>query len=248
MGVLRPVVNRFQSVGSVESDIEPSKKIVTPATIMSASRPELARRARNRLVNGQKGAAYWAAAAFITDMEGSAARLTDKLFPKWHRGRTEFGELADIVADTAALLIISEGVLRGPKVHPLGKVAMLEILGQEGLKASWAGFRTAQFKKFTGEGLKIPVTPEGKEAMAEKMVGAGLAVATNELDNPTAKFAVGVASVAFATAGVKRGETVRRQYDKVYQILLDEGIIAKQQEAQVYEFPTNLSSTLPIAE
>jgi len=224
MGVFRPVVERFQGNGR-KSTVEPSDRIITPATIMSASRPELARRARNRLINGQKGAAYITAACFATDMEGSVARLIDKLFPGKGWGVSKFGIPADTIADSAALMIIGEGIIKGPKVHPLGKLATGMVLGQESFKAGWAGLRTVQFKAATGQRLEIPVQIEGKEAMVEKMFGIELAVITNELDSPAARLAIGSAALTVATAGSVRGEAIRRAYDRAYPIMLEEGIL-----------------------
>lgn len=96
------------------------------------------------------------------------------------------------------------------------------ILGQEGLKAGWALYRNAQYSEVSGERLSLPASAAGKEAMAEKLAGAGLAVAINDTDNPALRTGLGVGALYFAGSGAIRGEQARREYEPLIDRMMAE--------------------------
>ncbi len=186
--------------------------LTIPTVTMTAPRPVLAGVAADMLISGETLVTPWVAAALSTDMEGMLARVIDKRFPKSGLGSSSFGQKADIVADTLALMEISLAALAGPRVPILGKVAVATTLGHEGFKAAWGINKARVFKSAGGGVLYVTPTNEGKCSMAEKMVSVGLAVIASDLDAPVARQAFSAASLAFALMGTARGEIERRKY------------------------------------
>lgn len=206
MGILRPLVNRAQSV-SPEASIAPSDKRVTPANVMTASRPLLGVWAARTLLRGKKYAVGAAFIAGITDMEGYVARKVDQKWPESGRGRSNKGKMADPIADTIMLAEVATGALLGPRVSRLGKAAVIIAIGQEAYKAQQAIRLNNTYQALTGEALDVPITMKGKEAMAEKMLGVGLATLTNSFDNSLVRTVTGAAALGFSVAGALRGHS-----------------------------------------
>jgi hypothetical protein len=224
MGVLRPFIGAGPA--SVEG-VEPSDRLLTPATGLSASRPILSGVAASMLLKGQRPVTPVVMAMAATDMEGRVARFFDKHFPEAEIGSSKFGAEADQIADTLGILILSGAALAAPRISIAGKVAIGVALGQEGRKAAWALNAANTYKNSTrseenprGEKLVIPSLPEGKEAMAEKLVGVVFATAINDFDDPLIRRGLEVAALSFAGAGALRGERVRREYDRQYQEMM----------------------------
>lgn len=215
MGVLRPIVEFAHRDKPQER--EPSKRILTPATGVSATRPALGAKAGEKLIKGEKGALPYVAAMAITDgLDGWTATLFDKLFPDSGLGRSEFGAKADQYADSVAVLEVTVATLLAPRVSWLGKAAVATVLAQEGHKIQWAVRSAKDYYAQTGELLDIPTEPEGQESMAEKLVAACAAVATGETDNRLYRASFGALAMGFASAGSLRGERVRRHYNEVF--------------------------------
>ncbi|MCA9331933.1 hypothetical protein KC968_03270 [Candidatus Saccharibacteria bacterium] len=213
-------------VGAAQQDGQPltpaSDKLITPANAMTATRPMLAIKAAQMLINGRSGVGPVVAIMAATDMEGSVARFIDKQWPDSGLGTSTKGTKADKYADAVALLTVAGASLLAPRISKSGKLAVGTILTQEGYKTVWAGIRAAQFANETGQLLEIPVTMEGKEAMAEKFVALESAVLTGDTDNRLLRNVLGGTALAFAGIGAYRGEKVRSQYETVYQDLLSE--------------------------
>ncbi len=215
MGVFLPFVNE---VNYSELAVDPSDRIFTPATGMTAMRPPLAGAAAYMLMNEMKGAIVPTLVMAGSDMEGKVARWIDKHYPESGLGTSNFGADWDPRADTMALLILSGGVLRAPRVTRTAKAATGLVLGQEGVKAAWAitsNHRYNSIKPEDAENLSklLPVTKDGKEAMAEKFAAICCAVATNDFDNPYVRASLSAGAVAFASTGTLRGERVRNGYN-----------------------------------
>lgn len=191
---------------------------------MTASRVPLAIECHRRLVNGQKGAFYFAAASAASDMEGIPARFITKHWPDSGLGISKFGADWDPRADSAAALIIAAGALRAPHVSLLGKGAVAVVLGQEGFKTAWALKVDHDYQKLadTAEHLWLQPTKGGKEAMAEKLTALCLAVATNETRNPYSRVGLGSAAMFMAISGAMRGEEARQEYvQEIHDMFID---------------------------
>jgi hypothetical protein len=179
--------------------------------------------AANKLIKGER-ALGWVALAMGTDMEGTPARLIDKLWPKSGLGTSEPGMRADPVADTGAMIALARGILKSPRVPKTAKLGTAIILAQEVNKARWVAGKARDFKERTiseefpkGEVLNIPVTLDAKEATVEKMFAEGLATLTNEIESPFVREIAGFGSLYFAISGAVRAEKVRRGYDAQYE-------------------------------
>lgn len=144
-------------------------------------------------------------------MEGLVARGVDKWKPKSGRGTSTKGKLGDPIADTALLFELGTATIIAPKVSLLGKAAVAIVGIQEGVKAKQAIAKDRAHRALTGNPLDVPVTLQGKEAMAEKIVSSGLAVGTNEFRNPSIRLGLGVAAIGFAVAGAIRGHAAHRE-------------------------------------
>ncbi|HEY4963330.1 MAG TPA: hypothetical protein VIH90_01400 [Candidatus Saccharimonadales bacterium] len=229
MGIFRPLVNR--SLEIAPSDVEPSDKIVTVATGFTVARPTvLGMTAAYKLATGKKHAHRRVLATGASDAEGNIGRLWDRLFPKSGRGTTEAGAYLDPPADTIAAIEIGVGMLIGPKVSKLGKLATAIVIGHESYKAIWAWGRNKEYKQHSGEMLKIKPTVEGKESMAEKFSAIWLASVTNDMEPGFGKFAVGALALGFAIRGTTRGEGERKVYTQIAAQMITDAKIANEQE------------------
>jgi hypothetical protein len=225
MGVLRPLISQSQSVNK-EAGHQPSDTWLTPANAMTASRPILGGIAARMLVRGTPGASLVAAGAAATDMEGLVARAIDKKLPNSGRGTSTKGKLGDPIADSMMLFELGAGALAGRKVSPLGKIAIAIVGMQEALKAKQALAKDREYRTLTGESLNVPISFKGKEAMAEKMVASGLAIATHEISNPTGELALGIGAIGFAVAGAVRGHSAHRENMQIANELITNAQIA----------------------
>lgn len=217
---MRPF-QRFVDLAPVEKPlVEPSDKIVTPATAMTGSRPILAAKAADMLIKGQKPVAPLVALMALTDAEGKVARWFDAHYPDWGIGSTRVGAEADQIADSLAFLIVGQAILRAPRVSLAGKAAAGLVLAQEGYKSGWAIARALEYKQLTGEKLVIPTDPLGKEAVIEKCGAIICATLTGDTDKRTWRTAWGVAAAGFAVLGSGHGEQARRGYEQFYQDML----------------------------
>lgn len=189
-----------------EYTVDPEGRLINPANVLSASRPLLAARAAQMLIQGKRGVTPVVVAMAATDWEGNVARALDKYFPDLHIGTSEIGPEADQYADAAALLTVSLGALLAPRVSLAGKSAVGMVLGQEGMKLAWALRKSTDYAAATnGDRLVVPSSVVGKYAMAEKLIAVSLAVATNDVDPGGFRTALGTGAVTFAALGSARG-------------------------------------------
>lgn len=190
----------------IESDIKPSKKIITPANAMTVGRPAMALLAAKRLKNGEKGAFWPTAITGALDMDGKVARTMDRYCPQLERGTTEIGAKGDTYADASALLFIGGAILMAPRVPMSAKLGVTIILGQEGAKVAWALSADQAYKDAgSTDHLYIPPTMGGKAAMAEKFSALAAAAAANDVDNLIVKQGLGLVSLDLALTGSLRG-------------------------------------------
>ena len=167
---LSPIVNRAQSMKSGPEYL-PSDRILTPATGLTIARPILGAWAAERLYHGKKGVSPIVAVMAATDMEGRLARFISKHWPESGLGVSTAGADLDPLADTAAILEVAAAALVAPRVSTLGKMAVATMFGQEGFKTKWALGANKIYKAQTnGERLTMPVSNEGKEAMAKNLL------------------------------------------------------------------------------
>src|SRR5437016_3660232 len=92
----------------------PDEHLVTPATLLTASRPLIGLKIAHMLITGEKGTAPWAMVMGLTDMEGGLAKTIDKVFPGSGYGSTELGAALDPIADAAAVLEVCLASLVAP--------------------------------------------------------------------------------------------------------------------------------------
>ncbi len=225
MGIYRSFVSKAQGGGS--SKTQPtSEKILTPANVLTASRPIIGGIALANLIKG-KGDGTFRRSAFLvtalgaaTDMEGVPARLVDKRFPNSGRGSTVHGQKADPLADTIFAAEVAAGVVGGKNTSMLAKLSAVIIAAKESRKTKWYVGMNDKYANAlaangqTEEKLVIPVDNAGKEAMVEEMIGLGLAVATADLNKkPLLRTALGLAAIGHAVVAFTRGEQVLRHYD-----------------------------------
>jgi hypothetical protein len=227
-------------------------KPFTPADSLTVSRPLLAAKAAHMLINSEKGVTPIVIAVAATDMEGTFARQIDKWFPDSGWGTTAHGASWDTYADTSALLIVSGAALLAPRVTKGGKAAVGLVLGLETAKAGWGLHGNHKYMKAVNEHrvalntllegemdpdatlpllasinelprkLEIPASYLGKIAMAEKLTGVTLAVATNDFDNPVYRSGLTAGALYFASAGSYNGEIARREYRPFLDEMIDE--------------------------
>ncbi len=219
MGIYRPLIKGARSLEEFEAIDHSNDKPVTPGDVMTYSRPPLAAVAAWMLLTERRPASVVAGVAMATDMEGQVCRFIDKHWPGSGYGSTEHGARNDPIADTAALIEIAGAALKAPRVSVAGKIATASVVGFEGYKTQWALRRNYNFQKLTGDQLILPTSIDGKEAMAEKMTAIELAVATNDIDNPLFRAALGVGAMAFAGVGDIRGGRARRAYEPLIEDL-----------------------------
>lgn len=231
-------------------------KPFTPADALTVSRPILGAYAARLLLGGERGATPYVMAMAATDMEGKLARLIDKLFPGSGWGSTAHGAPWDTYADTAAVLEVAGAALKAPRVSLPAKLAVATILGQETYKVGWALRKNSQFSKAAKEReaveqewahlqadkrgielqdselptfsrkLELPASGDGKAAMAEKLSGLVLAVATNDFDNRGMRAGLSAGALYFAGIGAWRGEKARAAYEPIANQMIQEHIAA----------------------
>lgn len=209
--------------------VEVQDHLFTPANVMTVSRPIIAAKAAEMLINGKRGVTPVVLAAGATDAEGNVARAVDKWSvartgQKNGYGTTEAGKSGDPIADTLAFLEIAAAALKSPRTSALGKVAVGIVLGQESLKSTWAvRANKAHQDKYDGEKLVLDVTRTGKNATSAKFAALTGAVMTHDLEPGKARTAAGIAAVGSAITGAVLGEKARRGYNK--KDLAEKGIV-----------------------
>ena len=211
-------------IGEVKEPlIEPSDRLLTPANAMTVSRPLLALFAAHLLLQPERSripVTPIVVGMAATDMEGKVARWFDKHRPEWEIGTSKIGTEGDQIADTAAILIVGAAALRAPRVSLPGKLAIVTALGQEGVKTGWALKSQFEYGLEHGGKLEIPTLPDGKAAMAEKLTGVVLGVATNDFESFRVRVALGAGAVGFAGLGAMRGEHVRQEYEATFEDMM----------------------------
>jgi hypothetical protein len=212
MGVYRKLVKTAQTKSNPE--YQASKRILTPATVgMTAPRPVVAVKVAKMLLAGEKGVTPWVLGMIASDMEGIPARWLDKVVPDWNIGTSEFGAMADPVADWAALTIVAGAAMRAPRISKPAKAAMGLVFAQQTKKSIWyanAGRKyaaaTATPEKPKGEKLVLHIGEVNKEGMLEQMEAVGLAVATNDHDSPFIRNSLGGLAIGHAIPGAYHSE------------------------------------------
>ena len=218
MGIFRPIVERAQSTNRVDDIDHSNDKPFTPIDAISLTRPlYFGPKIARMLLDGERNVTPRMMAMAATDMEGIPARYVDTHRPGSGLGSTEHGQAVDTYCDTSGLIIVAGAALRAPRVSLGAKVAIGEVLGQEGFKAIWAASRALKYKQRTGEKLSLPPTYEGKEAIVEKLMAVTCAVATNDVDPGPARKALTAGALYFATTGAVRGERARQGYEDTIQ-------------------------------
>lgn len=226
MGIFKPFIGGVKDAQAFQSESHEHDKPFTVPDILTVSRPLLAVKAASMLLNSEKGVFPIVAIMGATDMEGKVARVIDKVLPNSGLGSTEHGAAWDTYADTLAILIVAGATLRAPRVTLPAKLATATILGQEGSKTAWALTRNHAYQRATGHRLKLPSSEQGKEAMAEKLSALGLAVATNDTDNPYVRASLSAAALGFAGIGSLRGERARVAYEPMIEEMLHNAQLA----------------------
>ena len=225
-------------------------KPFTPADAFTVARPLLAAKAGRMLLRGQKGVTKVVAAMAATDgADGKSARLIDRLAPDTGWGSTAHGAPWDTYADTGAILIVGGASLLAPRVTRGAKAAIGITLGQETTKAVWAirsnkaflgavdlhrdAINTSLAEDPEDEALiaelsllptklKLPSSAKGKAAMADKLTGLTLGVATNDFDNPVTRSGLTAGALYFSGVGAWNGEAARQAYKPDVRELIEE--------------------------
>ncbi|MFZ1248751.1 MAG: hypothetical protein WAQ24_00315 [Candidatus Saccharimonadales bacterium] len=260
MGIYRPVVEQFQRGGGAHKP-PTSKKIVSPATMLTVARPIIGGRVMYDLIKGNPGVTKKTIIGAATDMEGVPARGIDKFVsfltkqgvavPEWLQGRgaTEAGQQLDPPADTAFAAEVTTGVIFGKNTSPSAKLAAMIIAAKEGRKTAWYASKSKAYgdalseRGLEREKLIVPVSKAGKEGMTEALVGMVLAVTTSDLKDkkvPALRTIAGILAVGHAVVAFARGELVTRHYDTEATAMIAElkdGIIDGQEEFPFTEMP-----------
>lgn len=209
--------NKYRQCGKVafmNPEPSPDERFLTPATVMTLSRPLMAAKLSQNLIAGKGTVTHWMLAVGASDGEGYVARYMDKHHPEFRMGSTEIGKALDPIADTAAFLEISVAALKAPRVSKLGKIAVGIVLAGESVKTAWATWANIKHRRTTGEQLVIKPSRQGKIATAEKFAALTAAVATHDLKPGRKRTMLGILAVGTAIDGVIRGEKARREYNK----------------------------------
>lgn len=194
--------------------------LLTPATVISLSRPLAAEKVAHMVSNGERGTWPYLAYVPASDAEGKVARLIDKHFPGSGWGTTKAGTEIDWAMDSAAFMVMAQGVMRGPLVSRRAKAAVGLVLGSEMHKAAAILPISIAYKKASGERLKVPVDMVGKFATAAKFAALSLAVVTHELDPGKTRNEIGNLSLGLAAGGlVLNGLNVRRLSSEAHEML-----------------------------
>jgi hypothetical protein len=187
---------------------------VTPATILTASRPLLGLKVAHMLLTGEKGTGPWAAVMGLTDLEGGLAKTIDKVFPDSGYGTTEFGAAADPIADVAAVFEVAAASLAAKRVSNTAKLAAGIIIASDGVKAAWATRANARHRATTGQQLIIRPGIKGKTGTASKLVALAAIVSTHELEPGRRRTALGWSALGLAIFGSALSESARRDYSR----------------------------------
>ncbi len=190
----------------------PVEHLLTPANIMTASRPLIAGYIAYKLLNEEVGVTPLMVAMAASDAEGNVARAIDRFIPDSGYGCTEIGKSLDPIADTAAFMEVAAAALKAPRVSKLGKAAVGIVLMTEAVKTGWAVSADSRYRRKTGEKLVIAPTKTGKLATAEKFVALTAAVATHDLEPGPRRTAAGIVALGAALLGAFHGENARRGY------------------------------------
>lgn len=202
----------------------PSTRLLTPANLMTAARPELARRAAKKIMAGEPGALRLVILMAASDMEGKVARLCDTLVPDLEIGTSFLGEKGDTYADFLGLATVTGSILLSPWVAKRQKPVTAAICAQEGYKAQWALRANATYRRQTGakENLYIPPTPAAKAAMADKFAGVVLTVAALEAESTSERAGLEVMAGFYGMQGVRRAHGEIRGYQQTFAQMMAE--------------------------
>lgn len=216
-----PLVESSQEINTGITN-ENGRILTIPTSLMTFPRPMLAMKAASMLHRGESPVTPIVALTFATDMEGAPGRLIDKYLPDSDLGTSTFGARADIVADTAALVIVGGSAIVAPRMPLVSRVAVALTFGHEGFKSVWGLNKNRLWKNAGGQGnLYIKPTLDGKCSMAEKMTSIGLAVLSSDFDEHKYRQPIAAASLAFAVIGTARGEQERQEYEGVANEMID---------------------------
>ena len=191
--------------------------IVTPANLLTLSRPLIGAEVGRRLLAGETDVTPLVLVMAATDAEGFIARLMDKHLPQLERGSTHNGQIWDPIADTVAFLEVSSAALKAPYVSKPAKLAVGIMLASEAVKATWATISNVKHRLKTGQQLDIRPGMLGKTATGFKFTAVALAVATNDLEPCQARRQLGIAAIGAALSGAVLGEKARRGYSALLQ-------------------------------
>ncbi len=228
MGSLRQFISTDSAATHIEHEHEPSDRIITPATIMSASRVAMAFRIAYMLHADKRGVTLWGMALGASDMEGKVARFIDRRWPESGLGTSKFGAQADTYADGAAILILCPAVVTAPHISNRSKVTMGLIGAQEVKKVAWAKSANDQYLELTerklGEAKTLYIEPtiDAKEQIARKATAGLAALATHDLRDPISRFALDATCAGFGQAGMRQAEQVYAYYDVTFQEMMEQ--------------------------
>lgn len=228
MGVFRQFISTDSEATHIEHVVEPSDKIITPATIMSASRVVAAARIAYMLHTDKRGVTFWGMYLGASDMEGKVARWFDAHKPEWEIGSTVFGAKADTYCDGAAILILCPAIVAAPHVSNRSKAIMGGIGAQEVQKLAWAKGANDQWQELTerklgkAQTLYIEPTVDAKEAIARKAAAGLAALATHDLRDPLSRYALDATCAGFGQAGMRQAAGVYKDYDNTFQLMMED--------------------------
>lgn len=205
------LVQRAQAQRDTAYEAPTSRKIVTPANLLSLARPVIAGCiARN--IAKKRPVRSLAAVMIATDAEGVAARKIDQLFPNCGRGATVYGTRADVMADTSALMITASALLLSPKTDFMSRMAIGLIGAQEVHKSIWAIRRNQQYRQATnGNYPTVQPSAIGKESMLEKFMTTANALSAHEAVG-VKRVVHGIAALGLGILSVLHAESARRDY------------------------------------
>jgi phosphatidylglycerophosphate synthase len=203
----------YRSSMAVEEITTPPEHLLTPANIMTLSRPILGYFASKKILENEPGVTPLVVAMSVSDAtDGFVARYVDTHHPDSGRGSTHIGKSIDPIADTIAMLEISIATLRAPGVSTLGKSAVGIVLAVEGFKTAWAMKENYRHFKKTREWLVISRNDDGQYATFSKLLAIGAAVSTNNLTPSRGRTTLGATAIGAAIFGVIFGEKARSSY------------------------------------
>ena len=204
-----------QAGRALRSELNGSEHILTPATLMTISRPLLAAAVvAPKLLRGEQNVLPWVLVTGLTDGEGTVARLTDKYFPESGIGSSKFGAQLDPQADSMAGLIMGAAALRSPNIPWRAKAGIAGILATETHKTVWAVRKNYHSLTETGESFAFHPGKVGKTSTAEKFGAFILAAAAHDTEDTQQRDKFANYSLLMASAGIATGELALRGYKK----------------------------------